>query len=669
MNKNILNALFVGSIALGLASCGENSWNNHYLDGFEGGVNYDNSVEASYTLTDADYSTISSLLKSNENTDEQKAAAKAIATNLYFDKTSPFPASVALPVFFESSSFPYYLSPNGSTVDVVYAEASAVPAELTAIAAAEKYTVSTDNYKAVWESDEDFIKGFAPMKPAANYLPNIIAEAFPEAVNGNYAVVSYEVASTNPVFNKADDAPKVYINETFADGMGDFTMDNVLLPTGSTYVWSYDSHGYMKASGYVGGKNCDSEGWLISPEVTLSAKANAVLSFEQAWNYFSDLTVAADQATVSVREKGGQWVKLTVPTVPTKQGWSFVASGDIDLSSYNGKTIQIGFCYKSTAAKAGTLELKNVLLQDGDNLSRSRSLAAEVPTESINAVYYYNGSKWSVATDVVVLNPADYTAMGVSNNKLVDPEINLPIFLKGKLPYAQAGDQEYVVYNGTKADLLVYDGTAWTVNNNGLETVTGRFTKKDGTWSFVKYIGKAIFNKFDADQIIRDRSYIFVSGDVCATVIDKNSNYGYLYTTSVSISNDQIILSSDANAFTFASQYVAEDGKVTKAPEGKFLIRDSYNRYLYRSGSFASANVAKAPSIEDGAITEAYLWSAKHNDDGTWSVSCTVGESTRTYYYSTSYGNFAIYETGTDVDVLPELYMLDSGEDDSDNAE
>lgn len=39
---------------LGLASCGEDSWNNH-LDGFEGGENMDQVVPGiNYTLTAAD---------------------------------------------------------------------------------------------------------------------------------------------------------------------------------------------------------------------------------------------------------------------------------------------------------------------------------------------------------------------------------------------------------------------------------------------------------------------------------------------------------------------------------------------------------------------------------------------------------------------------------------
>lgn len=658
MNKNILNAIAVGTLAMGLASCGENSWNDHYLDGFEGGVDYESSETATYTLTADDYATISSLIKANAVGNDEIAAAKAIDTNKYFDKNSIYPASVAIPAFLDNVAFPYYLAGNGSTVDVIFNEASSVPAELTALAGAKTYTVTTDDYKAVWESNEDFIKGFAPVKPASASLPGLLAEALPEAVEGNYAVVTYQEASTNPIFNTVDEGPKVYFEETFAEGIGDFTIDNVKLPGTSTYVWKHDTYNgdsYMKASGFV--KGCyDSEGWLISPEVTLSAKANAVLVFEQAWKNFKTLENAKQEATVKVREKGGQWQLLTPQSTPENTNYNFYPSGDIDLSAYNGKTIQIGFCYVSTTESAGTWEVKNVKIQEAGAASRSRALAAEVPTEGKNAVYYFNGSKWAVADGVVALNPADYTAMGVNNNKLSAPELYLPIFLKGKLPYAQAGDQEYVVYNGTTTNLYVYDGSVWTLNENGLETVTGRFEKANGVWSFVKYIGKAIFNEFNEQQIELDRSYLFVSGNICGVVIDKNNSYGYILTTSISISGTQYVAPTDANAYLFASSCEI-DGKVVAAPEGKFLIRDSYGRYLYLQGTYSSANLAKTPALdENGQIAAGYLWNATNNGDGTWTISNEFNG--RTWYYSSKYNNFAAYETRSDVDVLPSLYIL-----------
>lgn len=298
-----------------------------------------------------------------------------------------------------------------------------------------------------------------------------------------------------------------------------------------------------------------------------------------------------------------------------------------------------------------------VLYVPSDEAAEPVEVALYTPASvTENAVYYYSGGKWTVADGVVALNPADYTAMGVSNNKLSDPELYLPIFLNSKLPYAQAGDQEYVVYNGTTANLYVYDGSAWTLNENGLETVTGRFEKANGIWSFVKYIGKAIFNEFNEQQIELDRSYLFVSGNICGVVIDKNNSYGYILTTGISVSGGQYVAPTDANAYLFASSCEI-DGNVVAAPEGKFLIRDSYGRYLYLQGTYSSANLAKTPALdENGQIAAGYLWNAANNGDGTWTISCELNG--RRWYYSSKYNNFAAYETQSDVDVLPSLYIL-----------
>ena len=49
-------------------------------------------------------------------------------------------------------------------------------------------------------------------------------------------------------------------SETFATSQGNFSIANVTLPSGSTYVWQWDSYKYMKASSFVGGSDKESEG-------------------------------------------------------------------------------------------------------------------------------------------------------------------------------------------------------------------------------------------------------------------------------------------------------------------------------------------------------------------------------------------------------------------------
>lgn len=149
------------------------------------------------------------------------------------------------------------------------------------------------------------------------------------------------------------------INETLINSQGSFTVEDVTQPVSGTSVWKFNSYGAV-ASGYVSGANYASESWLLSPEVSLSGYKSVILNFDQAANYFTDAATANSETSVWIREQGGTWTQLTIPSPFTKLSWTFVNSGDIDLAAYIGKTVQIGFKYTSTATKAGTWEVKNV---------------------------------------------------------------------------------------------------------------------------------------------------------------------------------------------------------------------------------------------------------------------------------------------------------------------
>jgi hypothetical protein len=117
---------------------------------------------------------------------------------------------------------------------------------------------------------------------------------------------------------------------------------------------------------------------------------------------------------------------------------------------------------------------ENVLTANADPDASGRYPIVNPTTRTVNAVYTYDGSKWYTASGIVVLNPEDYTAMGFSNNKLEDAELYLPSYLRNKLPYAQAGEEVYVVYNRNATALYVFDGSSWSQNDNGLETLQKR---------------------------------------------------------------------------------------------------------------------------------------------------------------------------------------------------
>lgn len=149
--------------------------------------------------------------------------------------------------------------------------------------------------------------------------------------------------------------------ETFATSQGDFTIDNISLSEGLTYVWKWDTYKYMKASAYVGGASHASDSRLISPAIAIPAGANAVLTFDHVCNKFPSLDVAKEQVSLEVStDNGATWSKLTIPTYSTNSNWTFVNSGNISLAAYAGKTIKIAFHYTSTDAASGSWEVRNV---------------------------------------------------------------------------------------------------------------------------------------------------------------------------------------------------------------------------------------------------------------------------------------------------------------------
>lgn len=158
----------------------------------------------------------------------------------------------------------------------------------------------------------------------------------------------------------------VVLDESFADGQGDFTIEDKTKPEELSYVWNYSSgtsssgdFHYMKASAYVNKTNYAAESWLVSPAVDLTQATTATLTFTHIINFGKDLM--STNQTLWVSEANTEnWEQVTIPTYPDGNSWNEAESGDIDLSKYAGKTIKLGFKYVSTTSSAATWEVYNV---------------------------------------------------------------------------------------------------------------------------------------------------------------------------------------------------------------------------------------------------------------------------------------------------------------------
>lgn len=179
-------------------------------------------------------------------------------------------------------------------------------------------------------------------------------------------------------------------NETFADGQGEFTINDVIQPLDGQSAWTYDAtYKYMKATGYISKVNYVSESWLVSPVLNLASAKSATLVFEHT-SFIGASSSNADY-TLHIKEVGGNtWTEFTIPTYATTS-WTWTSSGNIDLSVYVGKSVQVAFKYVSTASNAGTWEVKNIKL----TLSNNEGGGEPEPTPGENLVKNPGFEEWT----------------------------------------------------------------------------------------------------------------------------------------------------------------------------------------------------------------------------------------------------------------------------------
>ena len=359
----------------------------------------------------------------------------------------------------------------------------------------------------------------------------------------------------------------------------------------------------------------------------------------------------------------GTYYNVTIPGAATAQASLYYVTDEIKALLSSGKTYIFTGYYTSVSNSSGAPKFFNVVVTGAEEV------IPEVADEDlVHSIYYYNGSSWSPAEGATVLNPEVYAEMGFDNNDLSNAGTYIPLYLKKAYPYALPDDEMFVAYNltssGASCGLFVFDGSSWTMNDNGLSEVVALFTKSNGTWSFSKYLGSAVFSLFEDDELILDTSYMWVSGVYCAVPLPASTSYARLSAATVSVENNSITMPNENYAFYFASSF-DNDGTMVKVPDGYFLIKDSNNRYMYTyntSDSINGGDPGANPTMTDGEISSSYLFYAEKQSDGTWKINNRRNDGTEsTFYFSPNYGNWSIYlDTSSYISssLLPNLYIL-----------
>ena len=352
--------------------------------------------------------------------------------------------------------------------------------------------------------------------------------------------------------------------ESFKDGIGSFTIDDVELSEGLSYVWKHDDYGYMKASAFVSNSNKASESWLVSPTINLEDVNTATLKFTQTINFFNNVE---EEATLWIKEEGGEWNQVTI-TYPTGEGW---VSNDqtIDLKDYAGKKIQVGFKYVSTTESAGTWEIEDFSVTSVNTGDEVVTLPYEESFENGIGLFTIDDVKLSEGLSYVWKHDAEFGYMKASafvsnSNKaseswLVTPFIDLTNASEATLKFTQTIN----FFSKVEEEATLWikeEGGEWKQVTITYPTGSG-WVSNDQTIDLKGYVGKKIKVGF---------KYVSTTESAGTWEIEDFSVTG----TTTGIDNITVDeLDENAPVYNLAGQRVSKDAKGIVIQNGKKYIR------------------------------------------------------------------------------------------------
>ena len=404
----------------------------------------------------------------------------------------------------------------------------------------------------------------------------------------------------------------------FTQGQDKFVVEDVANDLG-VEIWTQGSSYGMTATSYVQlegeekKSNHDGESWLVSPIIDLSEHTAASLAVtDQVNKFFGDYT---QELGIFVREENGNWNKLDVTYSKPSSTWGGWEDRVVDLTSYVGKKVQIGFYYKGTETSAGTYELKNF------------SVTTEEPVIKKDAELSYSVSTFTatIGEDVEF------------------PVLNNPNELEG------------ITYSSSREDVATIDENgAITLVGAGQTTIKAAFAGNDsynaGDASYMLVVKEKEVAGSDKFELVTDATSL-TDGDVII-LVGTNINEDGDVVASYALSTTQNSNNRAANEVT-----IDEDGTITPGSSiQQITLEEGFcfnvgDGYLYAASS--SSNWLRTEATADD--------NAKASISISESGDATIvfqGENTRNHLrFNLNNGNpiFSCYAEDSK-QILPQIY-------------
>lgn len=540
MNKNIFSkiALMAGVALMGVG-CQTDYFNETYLPGYENGGAITDAKNFELVLSADDYAAIA---KNNANKaiaeeagEEATEALAAIGKNKYFATQDE--AAAYLPAWL-SASYPTY--DDGSMALITYTMALDVPEDVQLMNAATEYTLTEDDYKAIWGSEEDYATALTPK--TVNKLKSVIPVA-DDARAGEYVVVTYNYSNEEPATEEPEtpDTPDQPV-DGYTSVLGTAVLDDVVEVKG--YISAVSTQGPILTdnTGSIIVYKAADLGLAVGDEVTVNGTIRAYNNGFQFDYSKGDVTVektgettvaypaevlditgayADELLTARVENEYAYYAKMTgtvaisgnyynfnIPGAETAVGSIYGATDEVKSWLEDGMECTL-YGYFFSISKTGEPKVAkyiNIIVTSVEPATASIStLALKVKSEKQYAYFKFNGTGYEAA-DVVAVQPADYTAMGQNYGNFTNPAQDdfLPLFLGQKYPYAQVDDKVYVGYRcyaggatSCKVDEYVFNGT-WTKTAYFAEK-QDQFRKAEGVWNVDRTLELDYTNTSSAD--------------------------------------------------------------------------------------------------------------------------------------------------------------------------
>ena len=489
--KKIYFILSLAATAL-LSSCSED-FNEHNFPGYKDAANPTNVATYNYTLIDADYKTISNSALAISKTKADSTIAKAIATNKFLQDAAP--AKTLIPLFLAGK---YAYADLGSTAKITYSNSDNHPGYMDQLNSVN--ILNATDYKTAWGSDNN-PGAFTPSVSVAAKLPAILAAKFPNSADGTYKFVQYNNSSTEAIqqstevkyffddfesHTAASTAPYTNISEN-----GWLNKD-----LSASLKWQCKIFSSNKYAQVTSNKSAAANtAWMVSKQIDLTNSIAPKFSFDVTVGYWN-----ADCLTVWVSQDfdgteagiaNATWIEVTsnftLPKTPTSSYGTLSPAGSVDLSSFAGKKVYIGFKYSgsdlTTPKKTTTYQVDNV------KVSEVKVSYTTPDAKPEYAVYKSTGGVWAKDDQFAVLQKADYDAMGINFVSTANVAGYIPQWLTIKYPYSQEGTNKTVVYKSSD-DIKLSNSSNFTftkgswVLNTFINTKTDQYINTKTGWIF-----------------------------------------------------------------------------------------------------------------------------------------------------------------------------------------